>query len=72
MSKGLLYIKRCRPTPDDIDVLRGLRHCLSSIDGRCESLNKRDRQGADSRAFSFMFDKNSFLTPDIGSLSEKN
>ena len=53
--QGIVIYLRCRPTPDDIGVLRGLRHCLSSIDGQCESLNKRDRQGADSRAFSFMF-----------------
>ena len=41
----LYYIYRCRRG-------RGLRYCLSSNEGQCESLNKWDKQGQDSRAFS--------------------
>lgn len=71
MSKGLLYIKGVARHLMIYAFCVGFDIAYPRSMGMREPY-MRDRQGADSRAFSFMFDKNSFLTPDIGSLSEKN
>lgn len=45
---------------------RGLRYCLSLVEGQCESLNKRDKQGQDSRAFSLCSNKTRQTNHGIG------